>query len=42
MIEFLKYPKMKNSYAIEPNEFGKLIGGVAGQVVRKAVLGSEI
>ena len=23
MIEFLKYPKMKNSYAIEPDEFGK-------------------
>lgn len=23
MIEFLKYPKMKNSYAINPNEFGK-------------------
>lgn len=23
MIEFLKYPKMKNSYAIEPEDFGK-------------------
>ena len=23
MIEFLKYPKMKNSYAIEPDDFGK-------------------